>query len=139
MSTVLCSTALMAESNIRTEELPISELQKQNRHIVKLASDEISKTLPQNIDKYTVLTHVDGKETTLIYNFEINTAAKSDETVKKEDRTRMKKAVTKGICQSSKRFLDAQINITYRYLSAKSKAVLFIFDVNQSDCTSYNR
>jgi len=46
----------------------------------------------------------------------------------------MKKAVTKGICQSSKRFLDAEINISYVYKSAVSKAVLFQFDVSKDDC-----
>jgi len=118
----------------KTGEFPQKEMQKQNREIVKLSSQELSKTLPQTIDKYTTLTTVEGKDTTIIYTFEINTGAKSDETVKKEDRTRMQKAVTTGICQSAKRFLDAQINISYIYISAKSKAELFRFDVTQADC-----
>ena len=130
---IVWGTTLVAEG-MQTQEMPTSELIKQNRQIVKLASEEISKTLPQKVDKYTVLQKVLGKDTTLTYVFEINTGVKSDETVKKEDHSRMKKAVTKGICQSSKRFLDAEINISYVYKSAVSKAVLFQFDVSKDDC-----
>ena len=130
---LLWGTALVAEG-LQTQELPTSELIKQNRQIVKLASEEISKTLPQKVDNYTILEKVEGKDTTLIYIFEINTGAKSDEAVKNEDRTRMQKAVTQGICRSSKRFLDAEINISYLYKSAASKARLFQFDVSKDDC-----
>ena len=119
---------------MQTKELPLEEMRKQNSEIVKLASEEISKTLPQKVDSYTTLMTVEGKDTTLIYTFEINTGAKSDDTVKKEDRGRMKKAVTTGICQSSKRFLDSDISISYLYISANSKAELFRFDVTQADC-----
>ena len=127
------SQSILAEG-IKQQDLPVEEMQKQKREIVKLSSEEISSTLPQTVDKYTVLTKVEGKDTTITYTFEINTGAKSDEAVKKEDRTRMQKAVTTGICQSSKRFIDAQINISYIYISAKSKAELFRFDVTQADC-----
>jgi len=124
---------------IKQQDLPVDEMQKQKREIVKLSSEEIAKTLPQTVDKYTVLTKVEGKDTTITYTFEINTGAKSDETVRKEDRTRMQKAVTTGICQSSKRFIDAQINISYIYISATSKAKLFRFDVTQADCPVSDR
>ena len=127
------------EQQIQTKDLPQKEMQKQNREIVRLSSEEISKTLPQTVDKYTTLTTVQGKDTTLVYTFEINTGAKSDETVKKEDRTRMQKAVTTGICQSAKRFIDAQINISYIYISTASKAELFRFDVTQADCPVSDR
>jgi len=129
----LLSQFILAEG-IKTQDLPMEEMQKQKREIVKLSSEEISKTLPQTVDKYTTLTKVEGKDTTITYTFEINTGAKSDEAVKKEDRTRMQKAVTTGICQSSKRFIDAQINISYIYISVNSKAELFRFDVTQADC-----
>ncbi|MEA3492492.1 MAG: hypothetical protein U9R27_11395 [Campylobacterota bacterium] len=124
---------------LQSKEFPLKEMQKQNREIVKLASEEISKTLPQKIDEYTTLMSVGGKDTTLVYKFEINTGAKSDETVKKEDRTRMKQAVTNGICHSAKRFLDAQIDISYIYISAKSKAELFRFDITQAECPATDR
>ncbi len=134
----LLSQSIFAEG-IKQQDLPIEEMQKQKREIVKLSSEEISRTLPQTVDKYTVLTKVEGKDTTITYTFEINTGAKSDEAVQKEDRTRMQKAVTTGICQSAKRFIDAQINISYIYIGAKSKAELFRFDVTQADCPLSNR
>lgn len=118
----------------KTGEFPQKEMKKQNIEIVKLSSEEISSTLPQTVDKYTTLTKVEGKDTTLIYTFEINTGAKSDDTVRKEDRTRMQKAVTTGICQSASKFIEAQINISYIYISAVSKAQLFRFDVTKADC-----
>jgi len=123
----------------KTGEFPQKEMQKQNREIVKLSSEEISRTLPQTIDKYTTLTKVEGKDTTLIYTFEINTGAKSDDAVRKEDRTRMQKAVTTGICQSARKFIEAQINISYVYISANSKAELFRFEVTQADCPVSNK
>ncbi len=135
---ITLSQSILAEG-IKQQDLPVEEMQKQKREIVKLSSEEISSTLPQTVDKYTVLTKVEGKDTTITYTFEINTGAKSDEAVKKEDRTRMQKAVTTGICQSSKRFIDAQINISYIYISAKSKAELFRFDVTQADCPVSDR
>ena len=124
---------------IKQQDLPVDEMQKQKREIVKLSSEEIAKTLPQTVDKYTVLTKVEGKNTTITYTFEINTGAKSDEAVKKEDRTRMQKAVTTGICQSAKRFIAAQINISYIYISANTKVELFRFDVTQADCPVSDR
>jgi len=106
----------------------------QNQKIAKLAAEEMNKTLPQTIDKYTTLVQIAAKGTVLEYLFEINTGAKSDETVQKEDHARMEKAITEGVCHSSKRFLDAKINITYIYRSAVSKAELFRFDISQEKC-----
>ena len=134
LSIIVALSQYSLAEGIKQQDLPVEEMQKQKREIVKLSSEEISKTLPQTVDKYTILTKVEGKDTTITYTFEINTGAKSDEAVKKEDRTRMQKAVTTGICQSSKRFIDAQINISYIYISANSKAELFRFDVTQADC-----
>ena len=127
-------TQLGFSTGVQQQELPTEQLKKQNKELVKLAATEINKTLPQSIDTYTTLTKVEGKETTILYTYEINTGSKSDETVQKEDKSRMKEAVTYGICKGSKRFLDAQINISYLYISAKSKVELFRFDVSQSDC-----
>jgi hypothetical protein len=110
------------------------EMLKQNRKIVKIAVEAISKKLPQKVDNYTKFTAISSKGLTLIYTFEINTGAKSDEAVKREDKGRMEKHVRQGICQSSKRFLDSDINISYIYKSAKTKAKLFEFNVTKSDC-----
>ncbi len=131
----LCLTVVLFSQEIQSREMEISKMKQQNMTIVKMFADEISQKLPQKIDAYTTLEKVEGKNTTIIYTFEINTGAKSDEAVKKEDKTRMKKAVTHGICQSSKRFLQADIDITYIYRSAASKAELFHFNVNKEICS----
>lgn len=132
--TALGQSIFSADLPIQNKELPLKELKAQNRHIVKLVAEEISKSLPQTVDKYTQFVDIKGKDLTLIYTFEINTGAKSDEAVISDDKTRMEKAVKNGVCQSSKRFLDAQINLSYVYKSAKTKADLFKFDITQADC-----
>ena len=132
---ILLSVGVLASTpQLQTQELPTTELLKQNQTIVALASEEISKTLPQSIDAYTVLEEVEGSGTTLIYHFAIDTGAKSDEAVRQEDRRRMEEAVTMGVCRSAKRFLDAQIKLIYRYKSAKSRARLFEFVITQAKC-----
>jgi len=119
----------------KTGDFPAKEMKKQNLEIAKLTAKSISKDLPTVIDKYTTLTTVVNEDTTLVWTFEINTGAKSDETVRAEDHSRMKKAITEGVCQSSNKFLKAGINTSYIYLSAKTKANLFRFDITQKDCT----
>ncbi|WP_415398194.1 hypothetical protein [Sulfurimonas sp. CS5] len=131
------SIALVASDiPTRTGTFPQKEMKAQNKEIARLVAKEISSTLPQTIDKLTTLASVKNKDTTLIYTFEINTGAKSDEAIKKEDRTRMKQAVTAGICQSSKKFLEAGIDTSYVYVNAKTKVRLFQFDITQKDCIS---
>jgi len=139
-SLMLLAQSLMATSaptpkaKMQTQDLSIKQLTEQNTKIVKLAAEEMNKTLPQTVDKYTTLIQISAKDTTLEYLFEINTGAKSDETVKAEDHARMEKAITEGVCHSSKRFLDAQIKISYIYRSAASKAELFRFNISQEKC-----
>jgi len=125
---------LVAEDKIRTQNMPTDAMIKQNMEIVRLASEELQKGLPQKIDNYTILKEIKGKDTTLIYIFEINTGAKSDESIIKEDKSRMKRVVTAGICKSSKKFLDAQIDILYIYKSAASNVELFQFNVSKENC-----
>ena len=105
-----------------------------NQEIVQLAAKEIASQLPQKIDDFTQLVKLEGVGQTLLYTYEINTGSKSDDTVIKEDKSRMKKAVTQGICKSSERFLTSGIDISYIYASAKSKKELFRFDVSREDC-----
>ncbi len=129
------STSTFAEDlKIRTDKFPDKEMKSQSKDIVQLVSKEISDTLPQKVDKYTTLVSVKGVNKTLLYTFEINTGSKSDATVRAEDKSRMKRAVTEGICQSSSKFLQAGINTSYIYISSTSKAHLFQFDIKQEDC-----
>lgn len=112
----------------------VQDLKLQNRKIIDLVVEELSKDLPKTIDQYTQFVGIKSDDLTLVYVFEINTGVKSDETVQKEDHSRMQSAVTQGVCRSSQRFLDAQINISYLYQSAKTKSKLFQFDITQADC-----
>ena len=133
---LLALSISLFSSDIKTKtgEFPAKEMKKQNQEIAKLAAKAISKGLPTVIDKYTTLVKVINEDTTLIWTFEINTGAKSNEAVRAEDHSRMQKAITQGICQSSNKFLKAGINTSYIYISAKSKAKLFRFDISQKDC-----
>ncbi len=119
---------------VKNQDVSPQQLEKQNTEIIKLAAIEESKNLPQVIDKYTTIISIEAIDATLIYTFEINTGAKSDQAVIKEDHSRMKKAITQGVCRSSKRFMDAQITKIYIYKSAISKKKLFQFNINQADC-----
>ena len=116
------------------QEYPVEKIREQNQKIIKMVVEEISKSLPQKVDKYTSMTKIEDKNTTLIYTFEIKTEPKSDETVRKEDKPRMEKAITKGVCQSSKRFLEAGITLNYTYLNASTKKELFTFSMNHEKC-----
>ena len=116
------------------QEYPLAKMKEQNQQIIKMVVKEISKTLPQKVDKYTSMTKIEENNLTLIYTFEINTGTKSDEDVKEKDKPRMGKAVTKGVCQSSKRFLDSGITLNYAYLNASTKKELFTFSINQKKC-----
>ena len=119
----------------RVDTFPKKEMKSQNKTIAKMVAKEIKSTLPQTIDKYTSLTDIYNKNTTIVYIFEINTGSKSDETVRKEDKSRMYKAIETGVCQSSRKFLEAGINISYIYISAISKKHLFQFNISQKNCT----
>jgi hypothetical protein len=140
MRRLLLLTVLFTSLNYATniikegQDYPIEKMKEQNREIIKMVVEEISKRLPQSVDSYTKLVKIEDKGLMLIYTFEINTGIKSDEAVIKEDEARMRRVVSKGICQSSKRFLDAGIDLSYRYQSALSKKTLFTFTMTQASC-----
>jgi hypothetical protein len=113
------------------------QLKLQNKEIIKMVVEEIGKTLPQEIDKYTKFVSIEDDNLTLVYTYEILTGAKSDEAVRSEDKPRMQEFVVEGICQSSKRFLQADINITYVYKNAATKAELFKFEIEPKDCKKF--
>jgi hypothetical protein len=118
----------------KNKGISLEAIKAQNRNVVKMAAEEMSKSLPTTIDKQTKLIDIKTDDTTLVYIFEIDTAPKSDETVKKEDHSRMQKAVTEGVCRSSERFLESDISIRYIYKSALTKAELFTFDISKENC-----
>jgi len=116
------------------QEYPLDKFKEQNRQIIKMVVSEISKSLPQKVDKYTTMTNITDENLTLIYTFEINASPKSDKAIIKEDKPRMQKAITKGVCQTSKRFLDADISLAYKYKSATTKKELFTFLITKEKC-----
>jgi len=135
MSTLILSTFIQASDTIKEgQPYPIEKIREQNKKIIKMVVEEISKKLPQKVDNYTTLIQIKAQETTLIYSFEINTGAKRDEMVIKEDKARMQRVITQGVCQSSKRFLNAGVTLSYAYISASSKKNLFTFTMTQKRC-----
>lgn len=123
-----------SDTPMRTGDFPQEEMKAQKLQMAKMMAEELNSTLPQVVDQYTTLASVNNNKTTLIYTFKINTAPKSDETVRKEDKSRMKRAVTNGVCQSAEKLLTAGISYSYIYISSTTKAHLFQFDIEQKDC-----
>jgi len=119
---------------VKKQDVSPQQLESQNKQIVILAAKQMSENLPQVINKYTTITSIKADDTSLIYTYEINTGSKSDKTVQAEDRTKWEKVFTKNVCERSKRFLDAQVLLSYVYISAKTKVKLFQFDVSQAKC-----
>jgi len=135
LSILLILTLGYSEGIIKGEqEYPADKFKEQNSQIIKMVVSEISKNLPQKVDKYTTMTNIRDENLTLIYTFEINTGSKSDEAVIKEDKPRMQKAVTKGVCQTSQKFLDADISLAYEYKSATTQKELFTFLITKERC-----
>jgi len=132
---VLSTQNLFADNaSVKFQDISQKKMQEQNIEIATLAAKELSKNLPQKIDNYTTLQSIKNDKTTLFYTFIINDVNKSDEAIQKQDHSRMQKVVTEGICKTSTRFLQAGIDISYIYLSAKSKKQLFRFDVTKEQC-----
>jgi hypothetical protein len=136
---LISSLVSFAKLSIKNQDVSPAQLEKQNKQIVQLAATEISKQLPQKIDRYTTITQVLAQDTNLIYVHEIKVDAKSDDAIIKEDHSRMQKAIIKGVCRTSQRFLEAKINLTYRYISAVTKRKLFEFNINEQTCLDLSR
>ncbi|PLY07655.1 MAG: hypothetical protein C0625_05620 [Arcobacter sp.] len=142
---VICSFFAIISFSLAKNDLPKTDdpmsqkradkqLKLQNKEIVKLVVDEVSKKLPQKVDNYTQYVSIKAEGLTLISTYEINIAPKSDEAVINEDKSRMETFIIEGICQSSKRFLQSDINVTYVYTNSSSKKELFRFGVTAKDC-----
>jgi len=115
-------------------ELSVDKMREQNLNVVQKAVQGIGEHLPQKVDKYTTFIGIDGNGTRLIYTFEVDGGMRSDEALKEDGQKRMVPIVKAGICQSCQRFLQADINITYRYLSEASKNEILRVNINKEDC-----
>jgi len=131
---VFVQSLFAQDTQIKYQDVSQKKMQEQNIEIAKLAAKELSKNLPQKIDKYTTLNSIVNDNSTLIYNFYIDDKLKSDDMIRNLDHSRMRQAVVDGVCSTSKRFLKAGVNISYIYMSSKSKTLLFRFDVTQDKC-----
>ncbi len=129
---ILILTLLLANT-ISADNLA-EKIKIQNQNVVKMAAKGLSEKLPQKVDDYTTLVKMKAQGETLIYTYELNVTGKSDKELEEEGKQRMQKPVKNGICNSSKRFLDSGINISYIYISAVTKNELFRFDVEKKDC-----
>ncbi len=125
---------LLSISTISYADTIPDKIKLQNINVVKAAAKGLSEKLPQKVDNYTSLVKVTSKGEKLLYTFEINDPKMSDKEIAKKGEKKMKKPVTNGICNSSKRFLQSGIDISYIYKSAKTKKTLFKFDITQKDC-----
>ena len=136
VSQAVAANKLSPTSDPEIKEKADKQMKLQNKLVLQSAVDAYKKKLPQKVDNYTTLTNVHAQDLTLIRTYEINTGAKSDETVKNEDKSRMYEAIKYGVCTTSRRFLQSNIDLTYLYKSAKSKAELFKFEFTSKSCSS---
>jgi len=130
----LFNQAYGVEIQTDMKDYPIDKLKEQNSQIVKMVVEEVGKTLPQKVDKYTKITKLRDENLTLIYTFEINSTKESDQEIKQKGESKMKNRIIKGVCNSSKRFINSDISLVYEYISAKSKKELFSFKIDKKVC-----
>jgi len=114
-------------------DLSVDKMREQNLIVVKKAAEGIGETLPQKVDAFTKLIAIDANGTRLIYTFEVNTGAKSDETMRQEG-VKMAPRILTGMCGSAERFIDADISLTYRYLSSASNQEVLRVDADKKIC-----
>jgi len=119
---------------VKNQDVSPQQLEKQNIEIAAMAATQLSKDLPKTINKFTKIVEIKAVGINLIYIYEINTGAKSDDAIIAEDRTKWEQIYVQNICKSSKRFIDAKIELSFIYKSAITKRKLFQFDVNQKKC-----
>jgi len=120
---------------LQREMLQDANKQKQqNLEIVQKAVEGIGENLPQKVDRYTTLTGIESNGTRLIYIFEVDGGVRTDEALREDGKKRMAPVIKAGICSGSKRFLQADIEIRYRYLSKRSHAEILRVDVSKKAC-----
>ncbi|MFA6760368.1 MAG: hypothetical protein WCR69_04910 [Sulfuricurvum sp.] len=127
---------LLGAEVIKNEELSGEEFKAQNRQIAELAAGEMNKNTPQQVDSYTTLASVRSSGTTIIYNYELDVDGKSDDELREDASKKMAQGIIDGSCASSRRFLEADIDLHYIYTSKKSKSLLFEVKVTKRSCKS---
>ena len=113
--------------------LSIDKLREQNLNVVHKAVEGIRETLPQRVDDFTQIVAIDSNGTKLIYTFEVQSGPQSDKAMRQKGQ-KMAPRIKEGICHSSKRFLQADITIKYRYISSATKEEILSVDMNKKMC-----
>jgi hypothetical protein len=114
-------------------DLSVDKMREQNLIVVQKAVEGIRQDLPQKVDKFTKLIAVDSNATQLIYTFEVATGAKSDTALRQEG-AKMAPRIQNGICRSAKRFMEADISLSYRYITHTTHTEILRVDVDKSKC-----
>jgi len=115
-------------------DLEVDKIKMQNRQVVKKASEGLAETLPKRVDEYTTLVSVKGTDTRLIYRFEVDDPPKSDEEMKKRG-IDMAPRILKGLCLSSRRFIDADIVMDYIYINKATGNEILEVVADKDICT----
>lgn len=121
-----------------TREMSIDKLKQQNRELVQKAVEGLNENLPQRVDALTQFVGVEGNGTNLTYLFDVEAGPKSDATLQKEGAA-MAPRIRQGICATAKRFLQADITLTYRYRSHATQQTILEVDVNKTQCNWYGK
>lgn len=114
-------------------ELSPDKLKEQNLNVVQKAVEGIRETLPQKVDDFTNIVAIDSNGTKLIYTFEVQSGPQSDEAMRQKGE-KMAPRIKEGICMTSKRFLQADISIKYRYISSATQKEILSVDVDKYQC-----
>jgi len=114
-------------------KLSIDKLKAQNLNVVQKAVAGIRETLPQKVDDYTQIVAIDNNGTKLIYTFEVQGGPQNDEAMRQKGE-KMAPRIKEGICMSSKRFLQADISVKYRYINSATKHQILAVDVDKKSC-----
>jgi hypothetical protein len=121
-----------------TREMSIDKLKQQNRELVQKAVEGLNENLPQKVDDFTQFVGVEGNGTKLTYLFDVDAGPKSDATLRKEG-TAMAPRIRTGICATAKRFLQADITLSYRYRNRTTGTPVLVVDVNKTQCDWYGK
>jgi len=134
--TFTAAAAVMKPFNPKIQtggDLSVDKMREQNLVVVQKAAEGIGETLPQKVDDYTRLIAIDANGTRLTYTFEVSNGPKSDATLRQEGE-KMAPRILAGICKSAERFMEADIALTYRYISSATRSEVLRVDADKSRC-----
>jgi len=105
----------------------------QNQEVIRQAVASLSTSLPKRIDAYTQLIAITEENQTLAYTFTIE-SLQSDTEIQKHAEQKVIPRIRQNICQSSRRFIESDIRILYRYQRPKNSKTLFTVTADRAIC-----